>query len=447
MEGHEESITKHEQLLQHIEGLKIGTKISVRKLAKELGVSEGTAYRAVKEAENLGIVITKERIGTVRVEKKPRNITDQLSFGDVVDIVEGHVLGGAEQGLQKTLHKYVIGAMKIDAMARYIDAGSLLIVGNREDAHVLALEQGAGVLITGGFGTSREVKHLADKLSLPIISSRHDTFTVASMINRAIFDRLIKKKMLLVEDIVVPRPKVSTLKVNSNVADFEDMSRDTGYQRFPVIDEWNRVIGIISRRDIEIAEAPQDTIIEKLVNRNPITAGLQTSLASAAQIMMWEGIEFLPIVDRNRKLIAAVTRKEVLQAMRDAQNQPQLGETFDHLMWNGFAEDRGEDGKLFFHGFITPQMSTNMGTISQGVLTTLLTQSGLTTARDVSGHDYIVDHITTYFLRPVQIENAVVILPTILELSRRTCKLEMSMTHQDQLVAKAIMTLQSIDHA
>lgn len=193
MEGQEESVTKHEQLLQHIEQLKIGTKISVRKLAKAMGVSEGTAYRAVKEAENLGIVITKERIGTVRVEKKPRNISDQLTFGDVVDIVEGHVLGGGE-GLDKTLHKYVIGAMKIDAMARYIDAGSLLIIGNRDNAHSLALEQGAGVLVTGGFGTSREVKALADKLALPIISSRHDTFTVASMINRAIFDRLIKKK-------------------------------------------------------------------------------------------------------------------------------------------------------------------------------------------------------------------------------------------------------------
>ena len=99
-----------------------------------MGVSEGTAYRAVKEAESLGIVVTKERIGTVRVERKPRNISERLTFADVVEIVEGHVLGGAE-GLNKSLHKYVIGAMKVEAMIRYIDAGSLMIVGNREDAH------------------------------------------------------------------------------------------------------------------------------------------------------------------------------------------------------------------------------------------------------------------------------------------------------------------------
>lgn len=444
MEGHEESVTKHEQLLQHIEGLKVGTKISVRKLAKSLAVSEGTAYRAVKEAENLGLVITKERIGTVRVEKKPRNISDQLSFHDVVEIVEGNVLGGGE-GLNKTLHKYVIGAMKIDAMARYIDAGSLLIVGNRENTHSLALEQGAGVLITGGFGTSREVKALADRLSLPIFSTRHDTFTVASMINRALFDRLIKKKIMLVEDIVSAKPRVNMLKVTSNISDYDQLSLETGQQHFPVVDEWNRVIGIISRKDVE--ELSGDHSIEKCLTRHPITVGMQTSLASAAQIMVWEGIDFLPVVDRNRKLVSSVTRREVLQAMRDARNQPQLGETFEHLMWNGFAEERDEVGKLFFHGMVTPQMSSDLGTISHGVLTSLMTQAGLRAAKDMSGGDYVVDNLTNYFVRPVQIENPIVITPFVLEMSRRACKLEIVMTHQDHLVSKTIMTLQSIDHA
>lgn len=444
MEGPEESVTKHEQLLQHIEGLKIGTKISVRKLAKALSVSEGTAYRALKEAENLGIVITKERIGTVRVEKKPRNISDQLTFGDVVDIVEGHVLGGGE-GLDKTLNKYVIGAMKIDAMARYIDAGSLLIIGNRDNAHSLALEQGAGVLITGGFGTSREVKTLADKLSLPIISSRHDTFTVASMINRALFDRLIKKKIMLVEDIVSRKPRVNMLKATSNISDFDQLSVETGQQHFPVVDEWNRVIGIVSRKNVE--ELSGDQAIEKCMTRHPITVGLQTSLASAAQIMVWEGIDFLPVVDRNRKLVSSVTRREVLQAMRDVRNQPQLGETFEHLMWNGFAEERDEAGKLFFRGMITPQMSTDLGTISHGVLTSLMTQAGIRAAKDISGGDFVVDNITTYFVRPVQIENPVVIIPVLLEMSRRACKLEIMLTYQETLISKAVMTLQSIDHA
>ena len=133
--------------------------------------------------------------------------------------------------------------------------------------------------------------------------------------------------------------------------------------------------------------------------------------------------------------------------MRDAQNQPQMGETFEHLMWNGFAEERDQDGRLFFHGMITPQMATHLGTISNGVLSSLMTQAALTFAKDISGADYVVDNLSSYFIRPVQIENPVIITPVILEMSRRACKLEMLMKYQDNIVAKAMLTLQSIDHA
>lgn len=64
--------TKHEQILQYIDRLPIGSKISVRQIAKDLDVSEGTAYRAIKEAETQGYVSTIERVGTVRIEKNRR---------------------------------------------------------------------------------------------------------------------------------------------------------------------------------------------------------------------------------------------------------------------------------------------------------------------------------------------------------------------------------------
>ncbi|GAA3320558.1 hypothetical protein GCM10020331_032030 [Ectobacillus funiculus] len=51
--------------------------------------------------------------------------------------------------------------MKLEAMMRYTDAGNLLIVGNRTQAHQLALEAGAAVLITGGFDTEDHVKKIS----------------------------------------------------------------------------------------------------------------------------------------------------------------------------------------------------------------------------------------------------------------------------------------------
>ena len=109
--------TKHEQILKYIDDLPIGEKISVRQIAKELAVSEGTAYRAIKEAENKGYVSTIERVGTIRIERKKKENIEKLTYAEVVNIVDGQVLGGRD-GLHKTLNKFVIGAMKLEARMR-----------------------------------------------------------------------------------------------------------------------------------------------------------------------------------------------------------------------------------------------------------------------------------------------------------------------------------------
>ena len=86
--------TKHEQILKYIDELPVGEKISVRQIAKAMTVSEGTAYRAIKEAENKGYVSTIERVGTIRIEKKKKENIEKLTFAEVVNIVDGQVLGG-----------------------------------------------------------------------------------------------------------------------------------------------------------------------------------------------------------------------------------------------------------------------------------------------------------------------------------------------------------------
>lgn len=70
--------TKHEQIIRYIKELEIGEKISVRQVAKELSVSDGTAYRAIKEAENRKLVNTIERVGTIRIEKRKEKILKDL---------------------------------------------------------------------------------------------------------------------------------------------------------------------------------------------------------------------------------------------------------------------------------------------------------------------------------------------------------------------------------
>jgi|HigsolmetaAR203D_1030402.scaffolds.fasta_scaffold00020_30 predicted transcriptional regulator len=440
--GQDLPLTKHEQIIRHIVSLKPGSKISVRKIAKEMDVSEGTAYKAIKEAENLGIVATKERTGTVRIEKRERQL-EYLTFAEVVEIVNGRVLGGAA-GLNKHLKKFVIGAMELDVMMRYIEAQSLLIVGNRYRAHIRALQQGAGVLITGGFDATEEAKRYADELCLPIISCDMDTFTVASTINRAIYDRNIKRKIVLVEDIVTMNGRVTTLKPTQTLGDMRRMMEETGNRQFPVTDEWNRLVGVITATDIE--GGSDAWTVDKLMTRNPITVNLQTSVASAAHLMVWEGIDLLPIIDVNRKLLGVLTRQEVLNTLKYSLKQPQGGETIEDLILSEFEELRDAKGQLKFRGPITPQMTNHMGTAAEGVLTTLMTKAAYRAVKELKSSDLVLDHISTYYLKPVQMESVVEIRPTIIEVSRRYGKVEVEVYSNESLAAKAVLVAKLIEH-
>ncbi len=434
-------MTKHEQILKHIESLPVGKKISVRQIARDMNVSDGTAYRAIKEAENQGYVSTIERVGTVRIEKKHKTNIEKLTFAEMVNIVEGHVLGGKE-GLHKTLSKFVIGAMKLEAMMKYVEPGSLLIVGNRNQAHKLSLEHGAPVLITGGFDTSEEVKQLANEKQLPIISTSYDTFTVASMINRAIYDRLIKKEIMMVEDIMHDKENVTFLYDYQLIADWQNLIEKTNHSRFPIVDSQMKLVGMVTSKDV--VGKDQRMTIDKVMTKNPIFVVGKTSIASTAHMMVWEGIQLIPVVDSYRRLIGVISRQDVLKALQYIQKQPQIGETIDDIILKHFEEYKIDD-MIIFRGEVTPQMTNQLGSLASGSLTSLITEAAHRVLRQHKKGDLVPENLTIYFVKPVQIESKIEIQSKVIEVSRKFGKVDIEVFHKNQLVSKAIMTSQVIE--
>ncbi|MBA2173341.1 CBS domain-containing protein [Halobacillus locisalis] len=434
--------TKHEQILQHIESLEVGSKISVRGIAKALNVSEGTAYRAIKEAENQDLVSTMERVGTIRIEKKKKENIERLTFAEILNVVDGQVLGGRE-GLYKTLSKFVIGAMKLEAMMRYTEAGSLLIVGNRTNAHELAVKEGAAVLITGGFDTTDSVKQLADQKKLPVISTSYDTFTVATMINRAIYDQLIKKEIVMVDDIYTSFKDSKYLKTTDTVQQWYDYNAETKHNRYPVVDSNNRVVGIVTSKDVITNDVT--VRIDKVMTRNPMTVNTTTSLANAAHMMVWEGIELMPVVDQSQHLQGIISRQDVLKALQHIQRQPQVGETIDDLATNQLEiiETTGKSQRL--RSRVTPQMTNQLGTMSYGVFISLITEASSSLLRKHKKGDLVVENISVYFIKPVQLESEIEILPQILEVGRKFAKVDVEVHFEGTIVGKALLMAQLID--
>lgn len=427
-------MSKHEDIIKYILLLEVGTKISVRSIASDLGVSDGTAYRAIKDSEALGIVNTIPRVGTIRIEKVEKKNIESLTYGEVINIVDGTLMGGKD-GVYKTLHRFVIGAMTTEAMEKYLTADCLLIIGNRERAQRLALMNQGGVLITGGFGCSDEIKKLANERCLPIISTTYDTFTVASMINKAISENLIKKDIVLVEDIMETNPYF--LKVNDTVGKWKKIMMETKHQRYPVVDEQNKLLGIVTLR--ELSNNEDNEIVGRIMHKDPISLTPKTTVAYAAHIIGWQGIEMFPIV-KGKLLIGVLTRRDVIKALQYMARQPQVGETLEDLVLKNF-EFKCDLDKGYYLGKITPEMLDPIGTASWSSLNMLLSTMGIMTLRQKNNINVLVDSINTYFMRPVQMESKIQIYTDVIDMGRNFCKVEIDMfDNKKEIIAKSILS-------
>lgn len=435
--------TKHNQILQYIESLPIGEKISVRGIAKQLNMSEGTAYRAIKYAETLGIVSTIERVGTIRIEKRSKFLPEMLRFNEIVSMIEGEVLGGAD-GLDRHLNKFIIGAMTEDAIEKYFVANSLIIVGNREGVQKLALENDVAVLITGGFGASEQIVQLANEKKLPVISTPFDSFTVATIINRSMADQEIKKEIMTISDVYTPIDQTESLTSQDTAKTFYKLSRQTGLSRFPVHHN-GRLIGVVTAKDLI---GKSDTVqIERVMTKNLVTVQKHMTVASVSHLMVREDIEMIPVVEDNMELLGVVSRQDIMRGIQLVQKQPQIVNTFHDDIVMHFEEYiiKTADHKYDYHVVVQPQMLNSLGTISYGVLCELITHAAYQKFFDTTNQNLIIEKIDLHYFKLIQMGNEIQFKVDIFNQNRRAALMEINVYHENTLVAKAILTAQIIE--
>lgn len=437
--------TKHEQIIQHIESLPVGEKLSVRSIAKTMNMSEGTAYRAIKDAEIIGLVSTIERVGTIRIERKSKDNIETLSFGQIANIIEGDILGG-EKGLDKTLSKFIIGAMQQDAMNRYITPGSLMIVGNRNNIQKYALEKGAAVLITGGFDTDKEILALADRVEMPVLRTTYDTFTVATMINRAMTDQLIKKEIMLVGDIYTRLEDTKYLYMDQTIFDYRKLNDQSKHSRFPIVNHNMRLVGMITAKDIL---GKSDSLsMERVMTKEPIYAKSHMSVASVAHRMIWDGLEVLPVVKDNLQLLGILSRQDVMKAMQLAQRQPQVGNTIEDQILEGIElheQTNVEHGLPIYRFQVTPQMTNNLGTVSFGVLCEVISSVSKKILYVFQKRNAVIEQMDVHHFKMIQIDSEIEIRTNIFEIGRRSSKLDVEVYLENSIVAKAIVVCQMME--
>ncbi len=429
-------MSKVDNVMNYIKKVEIGSKLSVRTLAKIQDVSDATAYKALKLMEEEGFIETLPRIGSIRIESEKEKKIESITYKEIIRIVEGELLGGRE-GAGKTIHRFIIGAMTVDAMKKYLTLGGLIIVGNRNEAHTAALNSGVGVLITGGFKTSDKNIKIADKLNLPIISTAHDTFTTASMINRAISENLIKQTIPYVRDILKTSPIY--LNKEDTILDYKKISEETKLERFPVCDSNMEVLGLITPR--EIINKNDNIKLKDVIHKTEVTVTPKSTVSYAAHIMDWENLPLCPVTEKG-KLVGVITRTDILKTLQERYTKPMETDTIeDKILRKLEFEKKG--GKYYYHGVVTPDFLDPLGNASRGVLNMLLSKTVMSI---LQGRYYscTLDSISTDFYEPLSIDSEFNIEIDIVKTSKLHSKVNVMLISKGEIIARSN---QSIMHS
>lgn len=102
-----------------------------------------------------------------------------------------------------------------------------------------------------------------------------------------------------------------TIKMNQTLQDAEDIMASYKISGVPVVDDNKQLLGIVTNRDMRFTKDFSKKVEEKMTMMPLITAKEGTTLEDAADIMHANKIEKLPIVDDKNKLIGLITIKDI----------------------------------------------------------------------------------------------------------------------------------------
>lgn len=182
------------------------------------------------------------------------------------------------------------------------------------------------------FGKEIDVStSLADSLQLniPFMSSAMDTVTESAMaiaIAREGGIGVIHKNLSIeAQAEEVDRVKRSesgvitnpfSLQPDHHVYDAEALMAKYRISGVPIVDEKNKLVGILTNRDLRFIHDYNIKISEVMTRENLVTAPVGTTLQEAEVILQKHKIEKLPLVDEHYHLKGLITIKDIEKAIR-----------------------------------------------------------------------------------------------------------------------------------
>lgn len=177
-----------------------------------------------------------------RARTQYRNIVSTLNGTLVTGNDHGYFLNG----------KVVIAASSPDLMENFMEKDDLVILGNRYESQLCAIEMDASCLvICQNSEVSKTIRKMAEEREIVVIVTPYDTFTAARLINQSIPVKYF-----------MSRENLETFRLNDYVDEVKEVMAKKKYRDFPVLDKKGHFYGFISRRRLISSRKKQVILVD-----------------------------------------------------------------------------------------------------------------------------------------------------------------------------------------
>ncbi len=196
-------------------------------------------------------------------------------YSNIIETLEADlIIGSAEAYFDQG--KVLIAAANPDLMEFYIEPHDLVILGNRYESQLCAIEMGADcIIVCEGAAVSMTIKKIAQERGCTIIATTYDTYTAARLINQS-----------MPISYFMTREHLITFNSDDYIDEIREVMASKRHRDFPILDKDGCYLGMISRRNLLGAKGKQVILVDHN-EKNQAVAGI-------------ENAEILEIIDHHR---------------------------------------------------------------------------------------------------------------------------------------------------
>jgi len=219
----------------------VNRNISLKKAWNTMQEANAVTLPAVTEDNVLEGLITVSDIAQSYMNVYDSSILSKANtqYSNMIETLEGALVVGDENAYFDK-GKVLIAAANPDMMEFYINKNDLVILGNRYESQLCAIEmEAACIIVCEGAGVSLTIRKLAQERGCTVISTPYDTYTAARLVNQSMPISYFMKTENLI-----------TFDETDVIDEIKDVMASKRHRDFPILDRDGKYKGMISRRNL-----------------------------------------------------------------------------------------------------------------------------------------------------------------------------------------------------